>query len=75
MDHTTDTLFHTDRLIGLVGPHMQLFLILIMLSLERSVLKEIVLIVLWQNETWSKYFMLRAGQGSTLTQAAAICCR
>ena len=53
------TLFHTESLIGLVGPHLRLFLILIMLPLERSVLKEIVLIALLQNETWNKYLMLR----------------
>ena len=34
-----------------------------MLLLERSVLKEIVLIALLQNESWNKYLMLRvAGQ-------------
>ena len=34
-----------------------------MLSLERSALKELVLIALWQNETWNKYLMLKvAGQ-------------
>ena len=46
-------------LIGLLGPHLRLFLILIVLSLERSVLKEIVLIALLKNETWNKYLMLR----------------
>ena len=57
------TLFHTESLIGLVEPHLQLFLILNMLPLERSVLKEIVLIALLQNESWNKYLMLRvAGQ-------------
>ena len=57
------TLFHTESLIGLVGPHLRLFLILNMLLLERSVLKEIVLIALLQNESWNKYLMLRvAGQ-------------
>ena len=57
------TLFHTESLIGSVGPHLRLFLILIMLPLERSVLKEIVLIALLQNESWNKYLMLRvAGQ-------------
>ena len=57
------TLFHTESLIGLVGPHLRLFLILNMLHLERSVLKEIVLIALLQNESWNKYLMLRvAGQ-------------
>ena len=45
-----------------MGPHLRLFLIL-MLPLERSVLKEIVLIALLQNESWNKYLMLRvAGQ-------------
>ena len=49
--------------IGSVGPHLRLFLILNMLLLERSVLKEIVLIALLQNESWNKYLMLRvAGQ-------------
>ena len=38
---------------------MQLFLILDMLPLERSVLKEIVLIALLQNESWNKYLMMR----------------
>ena len=58
-----DTLFHTESLIGSVGPHLRFFLILIMLPLERSVLKEIVLIALLQNESWNKYLMLRvAGQ-------------
>ena len=34
-----------------------------MVALERSVLKEIVLIVLLQNESWNKYLMMRvAGQ-------------
>ena len=57
------TFFHTESLIGLVGPHLRLFLILDMLPLERSVLKEIVLIALLQNESWNKYLMLRvAGQ-------------
>ena len=57
------TLFHTESLIGLVGPHLRLFLILDMWTLERSVLKEIVLIALLQNESWNKYLMLRvAGQ-------------
>ena len=45
------TLFHTESLIGLVGPHLRLFLILNMLLLEISVLKEIVLIALLQNES------------------------
>ena len=44
------TLFHTESLIGLVGRHLQLFLNLNMLPLERSVLKDIVLIALLQNE-------------------------
>ena len=57
------TLFHTESLIGLVGPHLQPFLILDMLPLERSVLKKIVLIALLKNESWNKYLMLRvAGQ-------------
>ena len=57
------TLFHTKSLIGLVGPHLRLFLILNMVALERSVLKEIVLIALLQNESWNKYLMMRvAGQ-------------
>ena len=56
-------MLHTESLIGLVGPHLRLFLILDMLPLERSVLKEIVLIALLQNESWNKYLMLRvAGQ-------------
>ena len=50
------TLFHTESLIGLVAPHLQLQN---MLPLERSVLKKIVLIVLLQNESWNKYLMLR----------------
>ena len=58
-----DTLFHTESLIGWVGPHLQLFLILNRWPLERSVLKEIVLIALLQNESWNKYLMMRvAGQ-------------
>ena len=57
------TLFHTENLIGLVGPHLRFFLILNMLPLERSVLIVIVFIALLQNESWSKYLMLRvAGQ-------------
>ena len=57
------TLFHTESLIELVGPHLRLFLILDRLPLERSVLKEIVLIALLQNESWNKCLMLRvAGQ-------------
>ena len=56
-------MFQTEILIGLVGPPLGHFLILIMLPLERSVLKEIVLIALLQNETWNKYLMFRvAGQ-------------
>ena len=39
---TGDTLFHTESLIGLVGPHQVLFLIVNKSPLERSVLKEIV---------------------------------
>ena len=53
------TLFHTESLIGLVGPHLQPFLILNIFPLARSLLKEIVLIALLQNETWNKYLMLR----------------
>ena len=57
------TLFHTESLIGLVGPHLGLFLTLDMLPLEIYVLKEIVLIALFQNESWNKYLMFRvAGQ-------------
>ena len=60
LDHT---LFRTESLTGLVGPHLRLFLILNMLPLERFVLKDIVLIALLQNESWNKYLMLRvAGQ-------------
>ena len=66
MSHVTchmSTLFHTESLMGLVGPHLRLFLILNMLLLERSVLKEIVLIAQLQNESWNKYLMLKvAGQ-------------
>ena len=54
-----DTLFHTERLIGWVGPHLRLFLILNRWPLERSVLKEIVLIALLQNESLNKYLMWR----------------
>ena len=58
-----DTLFHTESLIGLVRPHLRLFFILNRWPLERSVLKEIVLIALLQNESLNKYLMLRvAGQ-------------
>ena len=46
-------------LIELLGPHLQLFQIFIVLSLERSVLKEIVLIALLKNETLNKNLMLR----------------
>ena len=53
------TLFHTESLIGLMGPHLRLFLILNTLPLVKSVLKEIVLIALLQNESWNKYLMLR----------------
>ena len=57
------TWFQTEHFIGLVGPHIRLFLILIMLPLERSVWKEMVLIALLQNETRYKYLMLSvAGQ-------------
>jgi hypothetical protein len=56
------TLFHTESLIGLVGPHLRLFLILNMLLLESSVLTEIVLIALLQNESWNKYLMLRVAE-------------
>ena len=57
------TWFHTEGLNGSVGPHLRLFLILYMLPLEISVLKETVLIALLQNESWNKYLMLRvAGQ-------------
>ena len=57
------TLFHTECLIGLAGPHLRHFLILNMLPPERSVLKELVLIALLQNESLDKYLMLRvAGQ-------------
>ena len=53
------TLSHTESLIELVGPHLQFFLILNTLPVERSVLKEIVLIALLQNKSWNKYLMLR----------------
>ena len=43
----------------MVGPHLRLFLILSMLPLVKSVLKEIVLIALLQNESGNKYLMLR----------------
>ena len=52
-------MFHAESLIGLVGPHLRLFPILNMLPLVKSVLKEIVLIALLQNESWDKYLMLR----------------
>ena len=53
----------SESLIGLAGPLLQLFLILNVLPLERSVLKEIVLIAILQNESWNKYLVLRvAGQ-------------
>ena len=56
-------LFHTESLIGLVGPHLRLFLTLNMMPLKRSVLKEIVFIALLQTESWNKYLMMRvAGQ-------------
>ena len=45
------TLFYTKSLIGLVGPHLRLFLILNRLPLVKSVLEEIVLIALLQNES------------------------
>ena len=48
---TTAKLFHTESLIGLVGPHPRLFLILNKLPLVISVLKEIVSIALLQNES------------------------
>ena len=54
-----NTLFHTESLNGLVGPHLRLFLVLNMLPLEISVLKGIVLIALLQNKSWNKYLMLR----------------
>ena len=62
------------HVIGLVRPYLQLFLILDMLPLDRSVLKEIVL---------TPYCKMRAGtnilccedQGRTLTLAVVICCR
>ena len=57
--HILATLFQTVSLNGSVGPHLQLFLILNMLPLERSVLKEIVFIALLQNENWNKFLMLR----------------
>ena len=45
------TLFPTESLIGLVGPHLRLFLVLNTLPLVKSVLKEIVLIALLQIES------------------------
>ena len=57
-----------------MGPHLQLFLILNMLPLERTVLKEIVLIALFQNESWNKYLMLRVA-GHYLTPTDTISCR
>ena len=59
--HTMYTSFHTENFIGLVGPLLQLVLILSMLPLERDLLKEIVLIALLQNETRNKHFMSRVG--------------
>ena len=57
------TLFHTESLIGFVGPHLRLFLMFNMLPLERTVLKENVLIALFQNKSWNKYLISRvAGQ-------------